>query len=264
VEGESTQNSLSFDGSLSANRITEDLKLEFSAFGRYGEDRFEFEDDDTGEIEKFTSITRNMEANALAVWSLGPHWSVGSQVSAGSSTRLNQDRRYRAAAALEYSFYPYAESSRRQVVALYTVGPVYFAFDEITLFDETEETRFEQNLEIAAAFEQPWGEVDAGIEWSNYLHDFSLHRLDLEAGIEVRLFRGFGLDLDASVARIKNQIYIAAGDTPIEEVLLRRTQLGTDFEYDFRVGFSYTFGSVLNNVVNPRLRRAGGGGNFFF
>jgi hypothetical protein len=31
--------------------------------------------------------------------------------------------------------------------------------------------------------------------------------------------------------------------------------LGTDFEYEVEVGFSFTFGSVFNNIVNPRLRR---------
>lgn len=261
IEGEESERQLSFDGSLSADRITEDLKIELGAFGRYQQDEFEFEDDDTGELETLVSITRNINSDALVVWSLGPHWSSGFEARIGSSTRLNQDIYYSGAAALEYSFYPYAESSRRQITALYTIGPVHYAYDEETVFEKTAETLVEQNIEIAAAFEQPWGEIDAGVEWSNFMNDFSLHRLDIEAGIEVRLFRGLSLDVNGGVARIENQIYLSAEGASREEILLRRTQLGTGFQYDFRVGLSYTFGSVLNNVVNPRMRR--GGGDFF-
>ena len=37
-------------------------------------------------------------------------------------------------------------------------------------------------------------------------------------------------------------------------------RLGTDFEFD--VGFSFTFGSVTNNVANPIYARTGVGGFF--
>lgn len=47
-------------------------------------------------------------------------------------------------------------------------------------------------------------------------------------------------------------------DIADEDVLLQRRQLGTEFE----VGFSFTFGSVTNNVVNPRMG-SGRGRRFF-
>ena len=37
------------------------------------------------------------------------------------------------------------------------------------------------------------------------------------------------------------------------------SRLGTDFEFD--VGFSFTFGSVTNNVVNRGWARTGAGGS---
>lgn len=41
------------------------------------------------------------------------------------------------------------------------------------------------------------------------------------------------------------------------------TELETGFEYDVSVGFSDTFGSIFNNVVNPRFEGGGGGGRRF-
>jgi hypothetical protein len=37
------------------------------------------------------------------------------------------------------------------------------------------------------------------------------------------------------------------------EVLLRLRELATEYSFDFGVGLSYTFGSIYNNVVNPRF-----------
>ena len=48
------------------------------------------------------------------------------------------------------------------------------------------------------------------------------------------------------------------GATP-EEILLRRKELETNFEYFTSFGFTYTFGSIYNNVVNPRFGNIGGG-----
>jgi hypothetical protein len=257
VEGESRQSSASADGSLAASRTTEQMKIEIDARADYESEEFELSD---GEI--VTSITRDFDASTLLVWSLGPHWSTGVFASASSSTRQNQDLALSIRPAIEYNVYRYEESTRRQILFTYTVGPVRYEYDELTLFDRTEETLVEQEFEISAGFQQPWGEIDASIEASNFLQDFSKHRVELFSGIEVRLFRGLSLDLRGNVARIKDQIYIPREDISDEDIFLERRELGTDFEYELNVGFSYSFGSLFNNVVNPRLRLGGGGRDF--
>ncbi len=119
-----------------------------------------------------------------------PHWSAGATASATGSTRLNQDLALRGGPAVEYNIFPYAESTHRQITFMYQVEFASFDYEEITLFDKTKETRFTQALEIASAFQQPWGELDVSLEGSNYLDDFDQHRLELFSRAEIRLFRG--------------------------------------------------------------------------
>jgi hypothetical protein len=50
------------------------------------------------------------------------------------------------------------------------------------------------------------------------------------------------------------------GGATTEEVLLRRKELATQFSYFTSFGLTFTFGSIYNNVVNPRFGNSGGGG----
>jgi len=256
LEGESRQQDSDLEGSFSASRTTEALKIDVSASGNWNEERFELSNG-----EELISTTRDYDIDASVVWSVATHWSAGFQVSAGAETRVNQDLTIRTAPAIEYSVYPYEESTRRQITVTYSVGPIRYDYEEITLFDRLEETLVEQELELSAAFQQPWGEFDVSLEGSTFLHDLSKHRLDLFTGLEIRLFRGLNLDLNGNIARIKNQLYVPREDVSDEDILLERRQLGTDFEYEVDIGFSYTFGSVFNNIVNPRMSE--GDRNFF-
>ena len=160
---------------------------------------------------------------------------------------------------MEYNIFPYAESTQRQITFLYKVELAYFDYEELTLFDQMSETRPIQSLEIAAAFERPWGELFTSLEGTNFLDDFDQHRIELNGGFDIRLFRGLSLDVGGSVSRIKDQIFEPREDIPIEEQLLRLRELGTDYRYSIDIGFNYTFGSVYNNVVNPRMSSHRGG-----
>lgn len=254
IEGEERQREVSFDGSVEATRVTEDLKVELETEARWEQDRFELSDG----VE--TSTTRSYNTDALVVWSLGPHWSVGGEASARTSTRDNQDLTLRAGPAVEYSLYPYAESTRRQITLQYRVGVASFDYEEITLFDKFSEVRAEQSFEIAADFTQPWGELGGALEAEMFLDDPAQHRIDLDTNLELRLTRGLSLDIRGEVSRIKNQIFLSREDIPDEDILLERRQLGTDYRYELNIGVRFTFGSIFNNVVNPRLQQ---GGRFF-
>ncbi len=48
------------------------------------------------------------------------------------------------------------------------------------------------------------------------------------------------------------------GGAPPEQILLKKKELETQYSYYSQVGLTYTFGSIYNNVVNPRFRNGGG------
>ncbi|HEX9887591.1 MAG TPA: hypothetical protein VGA70_13925 [Longimicrobiales bacterium] len=253
IEGESRQRETSLDGSVSASRTTEDLKISLRLEADYGEEVFELDDGDE------VSITRSSGLDGLIVWSLGDHWSAGGSGSLTSGSRNNQDLTVRLSPALEYDIYPYAESTRRQITFLYKVGMVWYDYDEVTQFGRMGETRPEHSLDVSAGFQQPWGQINASLEGSTFLDDWTQHRIDFFANVELRLFRGVSLDVSGNVARVQNQIYLPVEDLSDEDILLGRRELGTEFEYSLDVGLSFNFGSVFNNVVNPRMNTGGGG-----
>ena len=80
------------------------------------------------------------------------------------------------------------------------------------------------------------------------------------------LARGLDLRINGSYSWIRDQLYLPKRTLDDEEILLRLQQLQTNFRYFTSIGFTYRFGSIFNNVVNPRLRfrGRGGGGGFFF
>ncbi len=244
-------------GGLSANRITEDLKLQFNVNGSYFESNFEISEETT-----ITSIFRNYGGSGLIVFSLGDHWSAGTQFFATHSTFSNEKLNLRGGPAIEYDLFPYSESTRRQLRFLYSIGLSYFNYIEETIFLKTEETLPEHRLSISLDVQQPWGSSFAAVEAVQYLNDLGKNRLNIFGGVDLRLFKGVALNLNARASRVRDQLNLPAGEATEEEILLRQRELQTGFEYSLNVGFSYTFGSIFSNVVNPRF--GGSGRSFFF
>lgn len=261
LQGESLERSRALNGGLSASRTTEDFKIDVGFRGEYEWEEFDNVDEDDGSVESFTSSATEIDVSSTAVWSIDPHWSWGLSAESGSDSPSNQRFYLRGGPALEYSLYPYAEANNRQITALYRIGAATFQYQDTTVFGQLAETRPEHSLEISADFRQPWGEFVLSVEGSHFLDDVTQHRVDVFTNLEIRLFRGFNLDVRGNVARVKDQIYLSVTEVDLEDRLLGRAEIGTDFEYSVDVGFSFTFGSVFNNVVNPRIRT--GGRRFF-
>ena len=248
LDGEQRSSSSSVEGELSANRTTQQWKLDFELDGEYSSERFEVSDSTT-----VTDIQRSYDLDALAVRSLSSHWSAGGRGEVSSSTFFNRDLLVRLAPAVEYNVFRYEEANRRQLRLLYDVGANYFNYRDTTIFNQTDETRFDQSLSVRLDLEQPWGSVSTSLTGSHYFFDFSKNRLQLLSFIDVQLFKGFSLNVSGNVALVQDQLYLSGEDLSDEEILLERQQLGTDYEYRLEIGFSYTFGSIYNNVVNPRF-----------
>jgi hypothetical protein len=246
--GERSTNSFSLNGDIAASRTTDDWKLNVVLSGGVSESNFEL-----SETETVTSTRKQFDNRVLLVKSLGDHWSAGARASVSASTFFNQDFTVRFAPALEYSLFPYSESTRRQLRFLYTIGVKAFNYEEQTIFNETAETRLDHSLVVTLDLVEEWGLATVSLDGRHFLHDFSKNRVGLTGNIDLRLFRGLSLSVFGAVTHIADQINLPAGGVTDEEILLRERELATSFQYFVSLGVSYTFGSIFSNVVNPRF-----------
>ena len=246
-DAESQQRQVDVRGDVSARRITAEWKIGVSADGFTSTDRYELED---GTV---TDHSSRYGGGAVAVKSLGPHWGAGAQTSVRSSTYDNLQLAVRAAPAVEYSLFPYAEATRRQLTLQYSIGISHYRYREETIFDRMQETRPTEAFVAGYDVQQPWGSADATLQASNYLDDFSKHSIRFDGSLDLRIVRGLSLSLDGSASLVRDQLSLVKRDATDEEILLRRRALATSYRYSARVGLSYTFGSIFSSVVNPRF-----------
>lgn len=245
---ESRRSGIDLEGRVSASRTTDDWKIRLEARGDI--DRTEFTLDNGN---KFTANRDGWRAGALVARSLDWHWSTGFVTEVRSYRPDNLEVRYRFAPALEVDLYPYAEATRRRLILLATLGINHFEYVEETVFDRMEETRFDGKFDMAFQSQQPWGSANVNASASAFLSDFSQNRFSGSAGLDIRLARGLEFEVKGSYTRVRDQITLPKGDASDEQVFLRLRQLATGYRASVDIGLSYTFGSFLNTIVNPRF-----------
>lgn len=253
LEGQESGHEQRITGSLSANRTTDAWKMNFNWSGNFAEEKFVLDEGET-----YTSVSRNVQANALAAKSLTEHWSSGVVGAYQSSIYSNYELRTRVGGGLEYDVFPYSESTRRILTLLYTVGWEHADYQEITIYGKDEEDLLDHRFETTLGLRQPWGSSSASFELVQYLSQPDKYRLSMYGNLNVRVFRGFSVDLFAEASRRRDQLSLRRGDATNEEILVRQRELATGYQYDFGFGVSYSFGSIFNSIVNPRFRNAGG------
>jgi hypothetical protein len=256
LNGQALTRSTNVNGAVSANRTSEAWKFSYGSDFSYRENEFELSDDET-----VISISRSLGGDVLLVKSFGPHWGVGGRASLTSRTFSNHDLRFNFQPAVEYNLFPYEESSRRSLTFQYRIGPQYVRYDEETIFRQTEEWLYEHQLSTSLGLQQPWGSASISLSGTAFVDEFEKNQLSLLGSVDFRIVRGLSLSFFGMGSRVRNQINLPLGGATDEEVLLRQIVLESDFTYFFNVSLRYTFGSIFNNIVNPRLDS---GGDFFF
>jgi len=248
ADGEESAQSYSISGDASARRTSETWKLTLAGVVDYRRSSF-----DLGEPERFVSISRSVRARALMVRAIAARWSTGARTSVTTSSYQNEDMTVRVAPAVEYSVFPYSESTSRQLRFQYYAGPNFFRYEEETIFGKTREVIYSEGASADLLMTQPWGSANFTLEGAHYLPDLTHHHVSLSGSTDIRVFRGLGITLYGSAARIADQLGLRRGGATDEEILLRRRELPTSFRYFVSLGFSYTFGSTYTNIVNPRM-----------
>ena len=248
--GQQSYQSLSTWNSFSANKTTEEWKVEFNVNSNYNENQYQI--DDTTRIK---SIRRSKNFNHLLAKSINDHWSAGGFVGIDNSDYDNLKLKSGIAPAVEYDLFPYSQATRKQLRILYAAGYSYSQYLDTTIFDKLEEGLWQERLGIAFEIKQKWGSLACSMVGSNYLHDFSKNNLFVRPEVNIRIFKGLSVRLGGNISVIHDQIALPKAGATLEEILLQQRQLATQYSYWGNFGISYTFGSIYNNVVNPRFNQ---------
>jgi hypothetical protein len=250
--GEESRSNLSLSMGASADRVTPESKIDLEY--EYDLNRRTFTElDSVGNESTNIFTTRSQRFDGLMVKSLSDHWSAGVFTEAFSSSRNNIDLSFSGSPAIEYNIFPYEEYSTREISFMYLVKTGYFDYDEITIFNKESEILVRQELRARMDFTQPWGEIEGRVNASAYMHDLSKNRVDMNLEFDFRIFRGLSLSLNGRYSLINDQLSIPRGDISDAEQLLNLREQATSYSYRGSIGIEYSFGSIYNNVVNPRF-----------
>ena len=245
---ESQRSKSQFRLGFDADRTTPDWRLRFSPNFFYRVERVTQSDG-----TEVTSIRRDQWFDGRVVKSIGNHWSVGFFPGVNSSTYSNIDLGVSIMPAIEYNIFDYNEVPFKEFTIAYRLGWIYNRYTEPTVFLKTEESLARQSLDVDLRLRQRWGSIFAGLSAGNFLNDFSKNRMALDARANVRLVKGLSISISGSYDIINDQISLPAGEISDTDLLLGQVQLATNYSADISFGFSYTFGSLFNNVINTRL-----------
>jgi len=246
-EGEESYKELSLQSSVSATKITHDWKLEFEFDHRYTRTKYTYDD------TLYTNYKNFMGFEALVVKSLGEHWSTGFRTDLISSSYNNIDFAVDILPSVEYNIFPYSKSTHRQLRFLYGIGPSIRLYNDTTIYNEIDEVLWMHQLQVAYQVQEKWGSVNLALQGSNFFHDFSKNRLELNGSVSVRILKGLSVRMGGSVAKINDQLSLVKGEASEADILLQLQELETGYNINVRMGITYTFGSIYNNIVNPRF-----------
>ena len=247
--GEKQSTSSYYNGNISADKVTAKMKLNIYSGINYNKSIYKF--DDTTE---FVNESNSKNSGASYVKSLNKHWSTGLSADYSSSIYDNIKWVVSTGPALEFDVFPYSQSNRKLWTFYYEIQYMTGEYNDTTIFNKLKQSVVQQRLRSSLRFKQKWGSTNFTVSASNFLYDFSKNSLNVSGSASIRLFEGLSLDLYGSFSLIHGQISLPKSGASQEEVLLQIKQLQTNFRYYGAVGLSYQFGSIYNNIVNPRFQ----------
>lgn len=251
-ESEEANKQLELRNSINISKVTPDIKLEIEMDHFFNREKF-IENVNTDSANTSTYTTSALMVNSLFAKSLSEHWSAGLRWDLGSSTRENFNFRTDFLPSIEYDIYPYSEATHRQLRILYGVGLQINNYIDSTVYNKVKETLYLHRLNIAFQLQKKWGSINLLLIGSNYFHDFSKNRIELNASVRIRIFKGLSLNINGGVAHINDQLSLKKGDISEAERLLQLRELATKYRLEGGIELTYTFGSIYNNIVNPRF-----------
>jgi hypothetical protein len=250
VEGESNYYWMELLAALSLRRITESSKLRSLTEFTRRETSYVLEDD-----ERVTGHVNDLSQRLLYAHSIGAHWALGGLGVAATSKFENTKLHLHGGPVVEWNLFPYEENASRQLRAAYQAGVWHTRYFERTVYDRMQETRPYHALSLIVDLNQAWGSVQAVLQGNSFIDEPKRWRLALGLVFSLSLFSGLALQFEGEAALIEDQIGLRDRELTEREIFLETLQLPTEVSFNAMLGFSYTFGSVHNTIVNPRFGR---------
>ena len=135
----------------------------------------------------------------------------------------------------------------------YGIDSTRNAYYDTTVYLKKKEVLMGQNLSVNLSLNQKWGNINSGLSYRNYFSDWSLNNLGINLDVNVRITGGLTVFVSSFGGLTRDQVFLPKGGATEQEILTRRRQIASGYEFYSRFGFNFRFGSRLNNFVNPRL-----------
>ncbi|WP_147303582.1 hypothetical protein [Rhodohalobacter sp. SW132] len=258
-----------FDLNLRSNLSGQDTETNFGLYSGFEAERtthdWKIRARMRGEIRRRTVELTNRTLNVNRDW--GDYWGmVGYSLTSHSTVALfsyvgfnrtnNIALRTYLAPAIEYNFFPYDEFQQRRFIVQYQVTPTYRRYYNTTIFLQDSELIMSQELSTRLRYDQRWGRIDIRLSGMHFFHDSSINRFEVNPSFNIRIIRGLSVSLSGRYRIINDQLSLELPtdvDPNDPESIIRGVQRPTSFDYSISFGLSYTFGSIYNNIVNPRF-----------
>jgi len=95
--------------------------------------------------------------------------------------------------------------------------------------------------------------LSTSASFSSHFHDFSKNSFNLSSEISLQLVQGLAFNIDGGYSAVHDQFSLPKSSASLDDVLLQQRELESQYNYWGSIGISYTFGSIYNNIVNPRF-----------
>ncbi|MFN0033082.1 MAG: hypothetical protein ACKVOR_13060 [Flavobacteriales bacterium] len=247
LEAQKVFQSGDFYGNIGASQVKESFKLEINFGMSYSEQRYNFD----GISDSF--VLRSQYASSNYIKSLGEHSAVGVFTTITLSDYSNYDYYQRTALSFEYNIFPYKEAQTKAITISATVGGAYYDFQDTTIYNQIEALVPYTGISMGVSLNQSWGSLSGALSANSFLNNFDRKRAGAWLSADVRIYKGLSVSIYSSFNIIHDQINIRKGGASEEEVLLEQQELQTNYRLYSFLGLSYRFGSIYNNVVNPRF-----------
>jgi hypothetical protein len=185
---------------------------------------------------------------------LNEHWGFGGSATFNNSLFSNLKSQFAFGPKVEYSIFPYKIFNTKRWVIGYEYEGRMNNYYDTSIYLKKQDVFMAQNINTIFSYTQPWGSINAGVFWRNFMNDFSKNNLSLTGAFTTRITKGLNFAVWGNYNFVRNQINIRKGDVSTAQLLVKNTELLSNFNFNGGIGLSYRFGSKFNDAVNPAFK----------